>query len=495
MTSREGGRPHSPWLPAAVHVYGIYTREREVWVRVANGERQRRVRRRYDVRFRVDDHEFRYGLDQKGWADDFEHRLREDFAKGLLFDPSARRFLAANAESTSADEGPSFVEHACDYFARQWDRWAPSTRCSAQRDLALACVYLLRDEAEPLTPGDRAAIVSYLRRVRLAGPAGEEPSEDEHHDADWLAKWSMPLAQVTDAHLRAFIDRIRTERLDGSSRRLADSSVVRVRANVRAAFTNARKRRLISWDPWDAIEAEPLRDHERVDPDLVMDPGEVRQMAAACASIHPRYHAYVLIQGLCGLRPGETDALRRRDLDLTGLPATVNAGGTHSWVPDRFFADGETRRRPLKGRGKKVSRRIPIPDELVPLLQEHLDKYVGNRRDTAVFANAAGGLINSSNFHRDVWSKAREAVFAEDSPLRRVRRHDLRHAAITTWLNAGVPLKTAQRWSGHNTLAVLLDTYLGVMKGDEAIAIERVAAALRPESRDGLVTGLADSDG
>ena len=93
-----------------------------------------------------------------------------------------------------------------------------------------------------------------------------------------------------------------------------------------------------------------------------------------------------------------------------------------------------------------------------------------------------------SNFQRSVWGPARAAVFAENDPLRKVRRHDLRHAAITSWLNAGVPLKTAQAWSGHKTASVLLGTYLGVMRGDEEVAVERYQAFLTADQPD-LVTG------
>ena len=78
-------------------------------------------------------------------------------------------------------------------------------------------------------------------------------------------------------------------------------------------------------------------------------------------------------------------------------------------------------------------------------------------------------------------------MFGEDDPLRNVRRHDLRHAAITSWLNAGVPLKTAQAWSGHKTASVLLDTYLGVMRGDEDVAVERFQAFLTADDPN-LVT-------
>lgn len=474
-------RPDPPWLPATVHVYGVYKRTRTVWVRSARtGTRERRPKTSYDVRWHVDGREFRHGTEQKGWADDYANRLKKDFAAGWLFDPGARRFVATDLTDDQPADPLTFFEHAADYFARQWHRWQPSTRRDSQRVLAAACISLVRAEAPPLTPEDCRSADAYLRRVHLAVPPGVELSDEEEAWAGWFQKWSTPLRAVDDRQLKAFVDRTRLRRLDGQKRTspMVPAAIARSRAIVRAAFTNARKRYLIDRDPWDAVEREPLRDHDQVDPDLVMDPGQVREMAEACGSISPRYRAYVLIQGRCGLRPGEAAELRRRDFNLDPAQPTVTVGGTYITVNERFFAEGETRRGPLKGRGRKATRTVPVPAEMVPELRRHLDEHVGKGRDAVVFTNTSGGRINSSNFIRDVWSKARQQVFEDDSPLRRVRRHDLRHSAITVWLNAGVPLKTAQRWSGHKTLSVLLDTYTGVMRNDDAVAVERFEAAL-----------------
>lgn len=132
----------------------------------------------------------------------------------------------------------------------------------------------------------------------------------------------------------------------------------------------------------------------------------------------------------------------------------------------------------LKGHGVKARRSIPIPAELTPRFQAHLDGFVPRRADALAFTTPTGRRIHLSNFHRDGWEPARRQVFAEDSPLRTVRRHDLRHSAITAWLNAGVTLKTAQRWSGHRTASVLLNTYLGVMRHDLSTSLARVEEAL-----------------
>ncbi|CAN5301709.1 hypothetical protein BH23ACT9_BH23ACT9_25000 [soil metagenome] len=151
---------------------------------------------------------------------------------------------------------------------------------------------------------------------------------------------------------------------------------------------------------------------------------------------------------------------------------------THSSLPERYFTSGETRRRPLKGRGEKAVRTLPLPPPVAEALERHPTAHADRRSSTLLFASSAGRPLHLSNFHRDVWKPVRQELFAGDVPLRRVRLHDLRHAAITTWLNAGVPLKTAQAWSGHKTLSVLLHTYLGVMRGDQDLALQRLVAAL-----------------
>jgi integrase len=235
---------------------------------------------------------------------------------------------------------------------------------------------------------------------------------------------------------------------------------------------------VIDWNPWDGVDWSMPALEDVVDPDLVMNQREVHRLAVSCAALQPRTRVFVLLQGVCALRPGEGRALERREVALNCLPAMLNLRSSRSDVPERFFDPGESRNRPLKGRDPRVRRRVPIPRHLVPILREHMDRYVDRRPNALVCTAPNGGRINLSNFHRDVWEPARRAAFPEESPLRRVRRHDLRHSAITAWLNSGVLLKTAQQWSGHRRLSVLLDTYLGVMTGDADVSLRRVEEAL-----------------
>ncbi len=90
----------------------------------------------------------------------------------------------------------------------------------------------------------------------------------------------------------------------------------------------------------------------------------------------------------------------------------------------------------------------------------------------------SGGLIDEVTY-LGVWQAARRAVLTEAevrSPLA-ARPYDLRHAAVSTWLNAGVPATQVAEWAGHS-VAVLLRTYAKCIVGQDEAARRRIAEAL-----------------
>lgn len=62
------------------------------------------------------------------------------------------------------------------------------------------------------------------------------------------------------------------------------------------------------------------------------------------------------------------------------------------------------------------------------------------------------------------------------SPLAR-RPYDLRHAAVSLWLDAGVPATQVAEWAGHS-VHVLMRVYAKCVYGQEEAARRRVEAAL-----------------
>jgi integrase len=70
-------------------------------------------------------------------------------------------------------------------------------------------------------------------------------------------------------------------------------------------------------------------------------------------------------------------------------------------------------------------------------------------------------------------------VFTEEvaaSPLARTP-YDLRHAAVSTWLNGGVPSTTVAEWAGHS-VEILHKIYAKCLDGQAASVRQRVEAAL-----------------
>lgn len=115
--------------------------------------------------------------------------------------------------------------------------------------------------------------------------------------------------------------------------------------------------------------------------------------------------------------------------------------------------------RELKHRSRKDVRRVPLHPELVLMLRQHLEEFqagVGGRLFVTRTARAgvpAPPYQNavSMGVAYNAWHRAREAALTPAqfaTPLAR-RPYDLRHACLSTWLNAGVPVAQVAAWSGQ----------------------------------------------
>jgi integrase len=145
----------------------------------------------------------------------------------------------------------------------------------------------------------------------------------------------------------------------------------------------------------------------------------------------------------------------------------------------RAWTDEGTARqeRGLKHRAGNEARTIPIPPVLVRLLRAHIKRF-GTTLDGRVFQTARGGILQDSGYN-EVWDQARQEALTPAqyrSPLGR-RPYDLRHAAVSLWLNSGVPATEVARRAGHG-VAVLLKIYAHCIDGQAAAANQRIADAL-----------------
>jgi integrase len=86
----------------------------------------------------------------------------------------------------------------------------------------------------------------------------------------------------------------------------------------------------------------------------------------------------------------------------------------------------------------------------------------------------------SKETYARVWPEVRAGTLTpaqQRSPLGKVP-YQLRHAAVSLWLNAGVPATQVAEWAGHS-VHVLLKVYAKCIDGQDEAARRRIADALR----------------
>jgi integrase len=187
------------------------------------------------------------------------------------------------------------------------------------------------------------------------------------------------------------------------------------------------------------------------------------------------------------LRPEEVTDLRRDN--LVSLPDSgwgeMVLTNSQPRSGSQWTSDGSVRqRRELKHRAEGETRPVPIHPELVTLLRNHLKEY-GTGPGGRVFSLPRGGIL-TDRAYLAVFHKARAAAFtkAETASLLARRPYDLRHAAVSTWLNAGVSPAQVAEWAGH-TVDVLLRVYAKCIAGQQEEAKRRILEATQPAETEG----------
>jgi integrase len=110
-------------------------------------------------------------------------------------------------------------------------------------------------------------------------------------------------------------------------------------------------------------------------------------------------------------------------------------------------------------------------------LREHLDRY-GTTTEGRLFRTGRGRPLQDTAYTQ-IWHTARHTALTpaqQASPLAR-RPYDLRHAAVSLWLNSGVPATEVARRAGHG-VAVLLAVYANCIDGQTAAANTHIDRAL-----------------
>jgi integrase len=108
------------------------------------------------------------------------------------------------------------------------------------------------------------------------------------------------------------------------------------------------------------------------------------------------------------------------------------------------------------------------------------DKTTPGNANGQIFTGPRGGIIAEWGYLEVFHAARREALTpAEAQTPLMGRPYDLRHAAVSTWLNAGVPAAQVAEWAGHS-VDVLLRVYVKCIAGQQGEAKRRIEDAMRP---------------
>lgn len=402
--------------------------------------------RRYRVRWRIDGRDRMRRFKTRAEADRFRVQLQAAVVEGVRFD---RQSGLPESWLRSTDTWWSW---SVEWLGLKWPQWAGHSRRSGVESLVSVTPHLIR-------PGAAAApaeLNGWLREVGYR-PGFEVPPGPER---TWLERWSLPLDELAPAALESALTAATTRR-DG--RAMAPSVILRRRNMVKSVLATAVRRGLILSNPMDRLEWRAPSRSVEVDISVlpsVVDVDAIVAHIAGLSSGGARFAAFFAMIGLVGMRPSEVAGLRVRDLTL---PAdgwgTARLRGAIPSPGTRYTDTAGTRdAKGLKHRPKGAVRLVPLPPDVVTMLLAHIDQWPSD--DGLVFTNNKGRSVTPENYGK-VWNRAKSRLWREDHHLSSTTPYDLRHAAATSMLRAGVAPSEVARRLGHS-VDVLLRVYAGV---------------------------------
>ena len=405
-------------------------------------------------------------------ADSYRAELVRAARKGLAFAPGT-----GEPESWAAPgpEPVTWYRHAVAYAEMKWPHLAPHSRASLADALATITPLLARETSRRPPAGIlRAALYGHAFNARRRSGA---PGPDTASALAWAERASLPLSQLGDPRvIRAALDGLCT-RLDGSP--AAANTITRKRAVFHGALGYAVELGLLPANPIGLVRWRAPRAAVAVSPAAVPGPAQVRAILDQVARIRPELVAFFGCLYYAALRPEEAVALRwddlilpvhgRGKLILTAACPRTGAAWTSTGTPHEP--------RGLKHRPDGAIRVVPIPPVLVRMLRHHLDEY-GSTPDGRLFRGTRGGMLSESVYGR-AWHAARQAALGPDPAATALARrpYDLRHAALSLWLNASAePAEVAAR--AGNSTRVLHEVYLHCIDSEEDLVSQRIEDAL-----------------
>jgi integrase len=240
-----------------------------------------------------------------------------------------------------------------------------------------------------------------------------------------------------------------------------------LRAILNAAVAND----LIARTPCRNVRLPEIRDvRARVN---FEDVSELHRLADAMKS---EYRPAVYL-GALGLRQAEVFGLRVGAIDFAR--GTLSVAETLNEVKGDFVSG--------TGKTRNSIRTLEVPVSILDLVGRHLREHDRLDANDLIIQAPNGGPLRTTNFRNRVWIPACVSAgigkVIEDEKTKKkhysgLTFHRLRHFAIQSMRDAGVPLEVASRRVGHSTIRVTADVYDSVSSSSDRAAASALDAYL-----------------
>jgi len=477
MTRRKNLTESTEWqLSHDVRIWKIRVREGKADDR----QPSKKSRKSYVVRWSVGPKEHQRTYATRALADAERAKLIGFQQRGAAFDIST----GLPEPMLRDQQSRTWYEHMQSYVDTKWSSVAPKSHRSIADALATVTPALVTDPSSTPPDGLRELVYAWVanRPARDAGP----PAAYLTAAARWLERNSVQLGLLVDRTRGPEITRRALDllKLTMEGEPAAPNTVARKKAVFYNALEYAVELGLLPANPIEHVSWRAPKTTEAIERTAVVNMDQGRALLAAVAEqgeMGKRLRAFFAVMLYSALRPAE--AINLRKPQLIDMPASgwgelllrrskPRAG--RAWTDS-----GESREeRALKHRAEGDTRPVPAHPELVAIISEHVETF-GFGPGEYLFTGPRGGLIDE-NTYLPIWQDARRAVLnPAELETKLVRRpYDLRHTAVSTWLNAGVPPTQVAEWAGHS-VAVLLKVYAKCIVGQDSAARARIDEALK----------------
>ncbi|MGH8879020.1 MAG: tyrosine-type recombinase/integrase [Stackebrandtia sp.] len=436
-------------------------------------------RRPWGVRWVTGGREHSEWYSTKALAESFRAELVRSARAGEAFDTRSGLPLSIVRQRSAR----TLFELSVAFVDWTWPRSPGNTRKSIVTSLAAVVPLFTRQLDHPPPAAELQRLLS--SRVLPLGRRNEPLTAEEQAAISWLRRASRPITELQDELTAG-------ELLDGLSKTVDGRQVTYSTWDTRRAVLHRTLGFAVS-SGW--LDVNPISGRRlgtapvlaTVDPRSVLNPAQARQLLAAVTYVGARrrherergrrLYAFFACLYYGGLRPGEVQRLRLDDCVLSAEGwGELLLAGSWSVVSGAHFAVTNTGHevRPLKRRRPEDVRRVPIPPVLVGILRAHIAEF-DTAPDGRLFHAVKTGRAVPASVYTRVWEQARQLGLSPaqyTSPLAR-RPYDLRHAALSGWLNAGVPPADVAARAGHS-VKVLLTIYAKCLDGQTATFNARI---------------------